>query len=84
MAELPEWGRQHIKMALSWCLGYLGADRFYDGQIGWGVLKLITLGAGGIWWLADAIYLTRKAGSKEKGASGQKEPDSGFGEGKHE
>ena len=41
MAEVPEWGRQHIRMALSWCLGYLGADRFYNGQIGWGIIKLL-------------------------------------------
>ena len=64
MAEVPEWRRQHIRMALSWCLGYLGADRFYDGQIGWGIVKLITLGAGGIWWLIDAIRLTYEAGGK--------------------
>jgi len=66
MAELTGWGRLHIKMALSWCLGYFGADRFYDGQIGWGIVKLITLGAGGIWWLVDAIYLTYKAGGERK------------------
>ncbi len=66
MAEVPEWGRQHIRMALSWCLGFLGADRFYDGQIGWGLVKLITLGAGGIWWLIDAINLTYQAGGQGK------------------
>jgi len=49
-------------MILSWTLGYLGADRFYQGQVGWGVLKLITFGAGGIWWLIDGVYYTYKAG----------------------
>jgi TM2 domain-containing membrane protein YozV len=52
----------HITLILSWTLGYLGADRFYKGQIGWGILKLITLGAGGIWWLIDAVYYTYQAG----------------------
>ena len=54
--------KAHIIMILSWLLGYLGADRFYQGQVGWGVLKLITFGAGGIWWLVDAAYYTYKAG----------------------
>jgi TM2 domain-containing membrane protein YozV len=51
-----------IVMVLSWLLGYFGADRFYQGQIGWGVLKLLTLGACGIWWLVDAVYYTYQAG----------------------
>ena len=52
----------HIVMIISWLLGYLGVDRFYKGQVLWGVLKLITLGACGIWWIVDAIYYTYKAG----------------------
>ena len=52
----------HITMILSWVLGYLGADRFYQGQAGWGVLKLITLGGVGIWWLIDAAFYTYEAG----------------------
>jgi len=52
----------HTIMILSWLLGYLGADRFYKGQIGWGVLKLVTLGGVGIWWIIDAVYYTYKAG----------------------
>lgn len=52
----------HIVMILSWVIGYLGADRFYKGQVGWGVVKLITFGACGIWWLIDAVYYTCKAG----------------------
>ena len=53
---------EHIVMILSWLLGYLGADRFYKGQILWGVLKLITFGGGGIWWIIDAVYYTYQAG----------------------
>ena len=52
----------HIIMILSWLLGYLGADRFYKGQILWGIIKLITLGVGGVWWIIDAVYYTYQAG----------------------
>jgi TM2 domain-containing membrane protein YozV len=58
--------KAHIVMILSWTVGYLGADRFYQGQVLWGVLKLITCGGGGIWWLIDAVYYTYKAGETAK------------------
>ena len=57
---------EHIIMILSWALGYLGADRFYKGQILWGVLKLITFGGAGLWWIIDAVYYTYKAGEAEQ------------------
>ncbi len=57
----------HIIMILSWAIGYLGADRFYQGQVGWGVLKLITGGGFLIWWLVDAAYYTNKAGEVARG-----------------
>lgn len=53
-----------IGMILSWGAGYLGADRFYRGEIGLGILKLITLGGFGIWWLVDAAIWTRDLGAE--------------------
>lgn len=36
-------------------LGLLGVDRFYLGDIGKGILKYITIGGLGIWWVKDII-----------------------------
>lgn len=40
-------------------------DRFYQGQVGLGMLKLVTFGAVGVWWLADAAYYTVRAGGQK-------------------
>ncbi len=49
-----------IALILSIVFGQLGVDRFYMGYIGTGILKLITFGGFGIWWLIDVIMIATK------------------------
>jgi RNA polymerase subunit RPABC4/transcription elongation factor Spt4 len=44
-------------LLLSIFLGELGVDRFYVGKVGTGILKLVTVGGCGIWWLIDLILI---------------------------
>ena len=41
----------------AWLLGWFGIDRFYLGKTGTAVLKLVTLGGCGVWWLIDLILV---------------------------
>lgn len=52
---------------LSYFLGGLGVDRFYLGKVGTGVLKLLTLGGCGIWWLIDLILILAGAARDANG-----------------
>lgn len=45
-------------LILSVLLGGLGIDRFYTGQTGLGVAKLLTGGGCGIWWLIDLFLIS--------------------------
>jgi hypothetical protein len=46
-----------VALLLSIFVGVLGVDRFYVGDVGLGILKLITCGGLGIWALIDIILI---------------------------
>lgn len=61
MAQTAGSSRQWaVAMILSIFLGTLGIDRFYLGYMGLGILKLLTGGGLGIWWLIDLIMIASK------------------------
>jgi TM2 domain-containing membrane protein YozV len=47
-------------LLISILIGGLGIDRFYMGYVGLGILKLITGGGFGVWWLIDVILIASK------------------------
>ena len=47
-------------LVMSVLFGSLGVDRFIMGKIGTGILKLITFGGLGIWWLVDVVLIATK------------------------
>ena len=57
-----------VALLLSLFLGFLGIDRFYIGRIRSGIVKLVTLGGFGAWWLSDFILI---ASDYRKDARGQ-------------
>jgi len=46
-----------IALGLSIIVGGLGIDRFYMGKIGTGILKLITFGGFGLWYIIDIVLI---------------------------
>ena len=47
-------------LVMSIIFGSLGVDRFIMGKVGTGILKLITFGGFGVWWLVDVILIATK------------------------
>lgn len=49
-----------LTLIMSIIFGSVGVDRFIMGHIGLGILKLVTFGGCGIWWLVDVILIATK------------------------
>ena len=56
-----------IALLFSIFLGYLGIDRFYMGQVGMGLGKLLTGGGCGVWWLIDVILIATRSSNDSAG-----------------
>lgn len=55
--------REHVTLWFAASpLGIIGLDRAYRGEVMTGVLKMLTLGGLGIWWLIDAYVAAKEAG----------------------
>ena len=65
MIFLAQYGSEKkdrtVALILSVLLGYLGVDRFYLGDIGIGLLKLLTAGLCGLLWIIDWFLIMGNA-----------------------
>ena len=57
MAFTNQMSEPTVAIILSIFLGVLGVDRFYIGDTGIGVGKLLTFGGCYIWWLIDIFLI---------------------------
>jgi TM2 domain-containing membrane protein YozV len=62
MAAKSEWQRQLTILLISFLAGYFGLDRFYRGEIALGVIKMITCGGLGVWYLVDVAIAAYRFG----------------------
>ncbi len=60
------WSWVFVGTLISWIIGWTGADRIYKGDILLGILKLVTFGGFGIWYLVDALLWTYALGHTTK------------------
>ena len=56
-----------IALLFSIFLGYFGIDRFYMGQVGMGIGKLLTAGGCGVWYLIDIILIATRSSNDSAG-----------------
>jgi len=49
-----------LTLLMSIFFGSLGVDRFMMGHVGLGILKLLTGGGFGVWWLVDIILIAAR------------------------
>ncbi len=62
METKREWQHQLNILIISFLAGYLGLDRFYRGEVALGVIKLITFGGFGVWYLVDLAIAAYRFG----------------------
>jgi len=55
--SLYSYKNPNTSLLLSIFLGGLGIDRFYIGDTGLGIGKLLTAGGAGVWWLIDLFCI---------------------------
>ena len=60
MAEKKKKVNWILTLIMSIIFGGIGVDRFIMGHVGLGILKLITFGGCGVWWLVDLILIATK------------------------
>lgn len=61
MAYQSQRKNRGTALLLAIFLGEFGVDRFYLGQTGLGVMKLISLGGWFVWWFFDCILIMSAA-----------------------
>jgi len=66
MEQKNEWRRRLTVLVISFLGGFLGLDRFYKGEVGWGVVKLITAGGFGVWYLVDLVIAAYEFGKIDR------------------
>jgi TM2 domain-containing membrane protein YozV len=62
MAKNSEYQQQLTILTISFLAGYFGLDRFYRGEITLGVIKMITCGGLGVWYLVDVAIAAYRFG----------------------
>ena len=66
MAAKSEYQRQLTILIISFLAGYLGLDRFYQGEVALGVIKLITFGGLGVWYIIDLVIAAYRFGQLDQ------------------